>query len=70
MPRGEKSLRDLAEEILEELSEFEIGGKDLDVIFEPLVERCAELAKNERELRQCIEEGISTLKTVVKKVVR
>ena len=38
MPRGEKSLRDLAEEILEELSEFEIGGKDLDVIFEPLVE--------------------------------
>jgi len=66
MPK--RSLEDIAEKVKEELAVFEIGGQDLDVIFDPLVERCMELAKTEREFKQCIDEAVSTLKSIIKKV--
>lgn len=70
MPRRRTggSLEDIAEEVRRELSEFEIGSEDLAAIFDPLVEECSKLARDEKEFRQCIEEAISTLKTIVRKV--
>jgi len=52
----------------EELNEYEIGGYDLDEIFEPLLEACSKVAKTYSEFKQCVEEGVSTLKSVVRKV--
>jgi len=66
MPK--RSLDEVAEKVKEELAEFEIGGQDLDVIFDPLVQQCMELSRNDKEFKQCIEEAISTLKSIVKKV--
>jgi len=66
VPKG--SLDGIAEKIRKELAEFEIGDQDLDVIFDPLIQQCSELARDEREFRQCLDEAISTLKAVAKKI--
>jgi len=63
-----RDLEEIAEKVKEELAEYEIGGEDLDVIFDPLIRKCMEEARNEREFRQCIDEAFSTLKMVIKKV--
>ena len=59
---------ELIERIRRELNEYAIGDYDLDQVFDPLLEACSKVAKTESELKQCIEEGISTLKTVIRKV--
>jgi len=61
-------LDEVAEKVRRELAEFEIGGEDLDAIFDPLVRQCAEVARDEKEFRQCIDEAITTLKRIVKKI--
>jgi len=59
---------DVIERIKKELNEFEIGGQALDEIFYPLIEACSKVARNNSELKQCIEEGLSTVKAVVRKL--
>jgi len=54
--------------IKKELNEYAIGDYDLDEVFAPLFEACEKVAKNYSEFKQCVEEGISTLKSVIKKV--
>jgi len=66
MPK--KNADDWVRRLKEELNEYEIGGYDLDEIFEPLLEACNKVARNYSEFKQCVEEGISTLKSVVRKV--
>jgi len=56
------------EKLKKELNKFEIGDKDLDVVFEPLFEACGEVAKTYNDFKQCVNEGISTLKSVISKV--
>jgi len=53
------------EKIKKELDEYTLGDTDLSVVFEPLLERCARLAKNFDEFKQCLGESISTLKSVI-----
>ncbi|RLF08513.1 MAG: hypothetical protein DRJ60_00180 [Thermoprotei archaeon] len=65
MPR--EPAEDWIEKIRKELNEYEIGGYDLDQVFEPLFEACSKVAKTYSEFKQCVEEGISTLKSVVRK---
>jgi len=62
-----KNSNDWIEKIKKELNEYEIGGHDLDQIFDPLFEACSEVAKTYNEFKQCVEEGISTLKSIIKK---
>jgi len=66
MPKGNAD--EWIERIKKELNEYEIGDYDLDQVFEPLFEACAKVAKTYNEFKQCIEEGVSTLKSVVSKV--
>ncbi|RLG77831.1 MAG: hypothetical protein DRO12_01030 [Thermoprotei archaeon] len=56
------------EKIKKELNEFAIGEYDLDQVFEPLLEACKKVARTYSEFRQCINEGISTLRSVVSRV--
>ena len=56
------------ERIKKELNVYEIGGYDLDQIFDPLFEACAKVAKTYSEFKQCVSEGVSTLKHVMSKV--
>jgi len=56
------------ERIKKELNEYEIGGYDLDQVFEPLLQACSRVAKNYNEFKQCVNEGISTLKSIMSKV--
>ncbi|RLB79148.1 MAG: hypothetical protein DRH17_14200 [Deltaproteobacteria bacterium] len=65
MPRD---VSEWVEKLKEELNEYQIGEYELGQIFEPLIMACAKVAKTENELRQCVNEGISTLKSVVRKV--
>jgi len=53
--------------IKKELNEYRIGDWDLDVVFEPLLNACAKEAKSYSEFKQCILEGISTLKSIISK---
>jgi len=71
MPRKKKyddGIEELIEKIKQELSEFELGEKDLDVVFDPLVQECVELAKDENEVKQCLKEAANTLIGVLKKI--
>jgi chorismate mutase len=56
------------EKLKKELNKFEIGDRDLDTIFEPLFEACGEVSKTYNDFKQCVNEGISTLKSVISKV--
>ena len=56
------------ERIKKELNEYEIGGYDLDQVFEPLLQACSRVAKTYNEFKQCVNEGISTLKSIMSKV--
>jgi len=58
----------LLNEIKRELSEYHIAEEDLDAIFDPLLRSCSRVAKNDKELKQCITEGISTLKSILSRV--
>jgi len=53
--------------IKKELSEYQIGDWDLDVVFEPLLIACAKVTNKFDDFKQCILEGISTLKSVISK---
>jgi len=55
------------QKIKKELNEYQIGDWDLDSVFEPLLNACAKLANNYNEFKQCILEGISTLKSIISK---
>ena len=59
---------DWVERIKKELNEYEIAGYDLDQIFEPLLQACSRVAKTYNEFKQCVNEGISTLKSIMSKV--
>ena len=63
-----KDREEWVERIKKELSEYEIGGYDLDQVFEPLLEACSKVAKTYSEFKQCVNEGISTLKSIISKV--
>ena len=63
-----KDREEWVERIKKELSEYEIGGYDLDQVFEPLLEACSKVAKTYSEFKQCVNEGISTLKSIINKV--
>jgi len=56
------------EKFKRELNEFTLGDVDLGDVFEPLLEKCAKLAKNFDEFKQCISEGVSTLRQVLARV--
>jgi len=69
MPKMPKeNAEDWIEEIKKELNGYEIGGYDLDQVFEPLLEACSKVAKTYNEFKQCVNEGISTLKSIMSKV--
>jgi len=59
---------DWIERIKKELNEYEIGGYDLDQVFEPLLQACSRVAKTYNEFKQCVNEGISTLKSIMSKI--
>jgi len=63
-----KSKEEWIERIKKELNEYEIGGYDLDHVFEPLLEACSKVAKTYNEFKQCVNEGVSTLKSIMSKV--
>lgn len=50
-----------------ELNEYEIAGHDLGDVFSPLFEACSKVAKTYNEFKQCVEEGVSTLRSIIKK---
>jgi len=56
-----------AEDYLQELCNYEVGDAELCEIARPLVEKCAELANDQNELLQCINESFTTTLKVVKK---
>ncbi|RLF63145.1 MAG: hypothetical protein DRN30_06975 [Thermoplasmata archaeon] len=56
------------ERIKKELNEYAIGDYDLDQVFEPLLVACSKVARTYNEFKQCVNEGISTLKSVVSRV--
>jgi len=56
------------ERIKKELSEYAIGDQDLDAVFDPLLRACAKISRTYDEFKQCITEGVSTLKQVVRRV--
>jgi len=60
--------KEWVEKVKKELNEFVIGDEDLDKVFEPLLNTCSKLAKTYDEFKQCVSEGISTLKSVITKV--
>lgn len=60
--------KDWVEQIKKELNEYAIGNEDLDRVLAPLLKVCSELSKNYDEFKQCINEAITTLKSVVGKV--
>jgi len=55
------------EEALNELCNYEIGGDELCELMRPLAEKCAEIAKDQKEFMQCINEAFTTTLKVVKK---
>jgi len=63
-----KSLEEVAERLRRELSQFELGSTELQSVFDPLIEECMKLSKDERDFLQCIREAADTLKLVLKKV--
>jgi hypothetical protein len=56
------------EKIKKELDNYTLGDTDLSVVFEPLLEKCAKLAKNFDEFKTCLNESISTLRNTLNKV--
>ena len=56
------------EKIKKELDNYTLGDDDLSTVFEPLLEKCAKLAKNFEEFKTCVGEGINTLRSVLSKV--
>jgi len=58
----------LLNEIKRELSEYHIAEEDLDRVFDPLLASCSKVAKNDKELKQCVLEGINTLKSILSRV--
>ena len=55
------------EKIKRELNEYAIGDYDLDQVFDPLFEACSRVTSTYSEFKQCVEEGISTLKSVIRR---
>jgi len=68
MPSKDAGKQEWIKKLREELNEYEIGGYDLDQVFEPLFDVCDKVAKNENEFKQCMREAISTLKSVMNRV--
>jgi len=60
--------KEWVERVKKELNEFVIGDYDLDQVFEPLLEVCSKLANTYDEFKQCISEGVTTLKSVLSKI--
>ena len=58
----------LLNEVKRELSEYRIGEEDLDRLFDPLLATCRREAKTDKDFKQCVLEGINTLKSVLSKV--
>lgn len=56
------------ERLKKELHSYSIGEYDLDRVFEPLLDACARLTKTYDEFKQCVNESLTTLKTVMRKV--
>ncbi|MGC9086929.1 MAG: hypothetical protein ACP5IT_12120 [Thermoproteota archaeon] len=55
------------EDYLQELCNYEVGDAELCEVARPLLEKCAELANDQKELLQCINESFTTTLKVVKK---
>ncbi len=55
------------EELEKLLNEYQVGEMDLDEVFAPLLEACSKVARNDKEFIQCINESITTLKSVLRK---
>ncbi len=55
------------EDYLQELCNYEVGDTDLCEVARPLIEKCGELAKNKKELLECISESFNTTMKIVKK---
>jgi hypothetical protein len=62
------SLEEITSKVIKELNEYTLGDEDLGKMLEPLIRKCAKMAKSVDEFRQCIAESVSTLKNVVSKV--
>jgi len=56
------------ERLKKELNEYEVGGYDLDQVFEPLLQACSKVAKTYSEFKEGVSESVSTLKSAMNKV--
>jgi hypothetical protein len=60
--------REWIEKIKKELDNYTLGDVDLSAVFEPLLEKCAKLAKSFDEFKTCLNESVSTLRSVLGRV--
>jgi len=62
-----ESKEEWIQKVKKQLNEYQIGDFDLDQVFDPLLNACAKVAKNFSEFKQCVNEGLATLKSILSK---